>query len=189
MVLRRRSGSSLQAAVLGPATVGGVPTVCVTYDIVVLGSSQPQERWYFSVDVDGSVYLHAREVPGESRVELYDPPLLHVKMPLEVGSTWTASTTIYNNWAGDPPGQLYELVMTVIAEEDVTVPLGAYRALKVEAVEQPAGSSDTITSWFSDGIGIVKLKPSPYLSFNLTAWSGRVPVEPQTWGAIKQLYR
>jgi hypothetical protein len=95
-----------------------------------------------SADEKG-VYLHAG--PGGK----YEPPATTLKYPLRSGATWaerykvggveaTAKATV-----GDPV--------------EVLVGAGWYRAFPVETVITSGGQTAIATTWYAEGVGIVRM--------------------------------
>jgi len=95
---------------------------------------------------DRGVYLH-----GVHNRTL-DPPRTVLRFPVKAGDTWTEK---YKD--GDTPT---EARSTVGDPETVTVPAGKFRAVPVETVIRTAASRNTSTTWYVDGIGVVKMTAS-----------------------------
>jgi hypothetical protein len=102
----------------------------------------------FYSKTDGWVLLHRTSYPqDETGMKIdYSPPKQYLKNPLTVGAKWT--------WAGkDGASESNE----VVGQEWVEVPAGRFRAMKVlSKVSQPEGGTLDRTSWFVDGVGLVK---------------------------------
>jgi hypothetical protein len=78
-----------------------------------------------------------------------DPPRCLLKLPAKPGDTW--------EHAPRPPGRGQPGVYTLKGEEEVEVPAGKYKALRVDAVlEWPDGPRPT-TYWYAPGVGRVKM--------------------------------
>jgi len=79
-----------------------------------------------------------------------DKPLTIIKYPVKNGATWTEEIKIN--------GMDAEVKTTVGDTEDVKVPAGKYKATPHEAVIKIGGQEVKATSWYADGVGIVKQK-------------------------------
>ena len=81
-----------------------------------------------------------------------DRPLTIIKYPVKNGATWTEKLQINGMDA---------TVVTEVGEtEDVKVAAGKYKATPHEATIKIAGQEVKATSWYADGVGIVKQKMS-----------------------------
>jgi hypothetical protein len=97
----------------------------------------------------GWVLLHSEDyIEHEGLKATYDPPKQVLPDPLVAGKKW--------EWSGKDPTQVdqHETNQTV-ALENVTVPAGKFRAMKV-VTEISAGARKTRTNWYADGVGLVK---------------------------------
>jgi len=98
----------------------------------------------------GWVLMHSETYPEhEALVMKYESPKQYLKNPLVAGSEW--------RWKGKDITQTeLEEDNQVTGPEDVTVPAGKFRAMKV--VTKVAGLSTplTRTNWYADGVGLVK---------------------------------
>jgi hypothetical protein len=98
----------------------------------------------------GSVLMHLERYPEHEGLEMkYEPARPHLKNPLVAGSQW--------GWKGKDVTQTdLEEDNQVTGPEDVTVPAGKFRAMKV--VTKVAGTSTpmTKTNWYADGVGLIK---------------------------------
>jgi hypothetical protein len=98
----------------------------------------------------GSVVMHLERYPEHEGLEMkYEPAKPFLKNPLVAGSQW--------GWTGQDVTQTeLEEDNQVTGPEDVTVPAGKFRAMKV--VTRVAGTSSPMikTTWYADGVGLVK---------------------------------
>lgn len=76
-----------------------------------------------------------------------EPPQTIVATPLRSGATW--------DYAGKMAGMDVRQHFEIVAEEDVDVPAGKFRAFHIRG-EQTAPNSTKINRWFANGVGIVK---------------------------------
>jgi len=91
------------------------------------------------------------DVKGERRWEI-DPPACLLKLPHEEGTEWEFHCTAQ-------PGGLVGVHATNAARapEDVVVPAGTYRAVRVEQRGTTNGKETTATFWYAPEIGLVKM--------------------------------
>jgi len=97
----------------------------------------------------GWVLLHHQGYPEHEGLEAkYDPPKQILQNPLVAGTKW--------EWQGKDHTQM-EFVekYQVVGFENVTVPAGKFRAMKV-VCEVAGGARMTRTYWYADGVGLVK---------------------------------
>ena len=99
---------------------------------------------------NGWVLFHAETYPEHEGLQAtYDPPKQFLPNPLVVGQKW--------EWTGKDPTQVeHRESNRVVGVETVTVPAGKFRAMKV--VSEITGASVPLirTSWYADGVGLVK---------------------------------
>ena len=102
----------------------------------------------------------------------FDPPLVFLDLPLEVGKSWYTIA---------PP---YGIVCEVLREESLTVPLGTFDVFVVSVI---------------DLMNFTRLSGEYYLNRELGAlnndgnllagFSGPVGIETSSWGTLKALFR
>lgn len=99
---------------------------------------------------DGWVLLHGERYPEHEGLEAkYDPPKQVLPNPLTVGQKW--------DWTGKDPTQVERNEKnTVTGIEEVTVPAGKFKAMKVVTVTVGGTIPMTKTYWYADGVGLVK---------------------------------
>jgi len=98
---------------------------------------------------EGWVLFHKESYPEHEGLEAtYEPPKQYLPNPLVVGQKW--------EWTGKDPTQVeYRESNRVVATENVTVPAGKFRAMKI--VSEIVGTAPmTRTSWYAEGVGLVK---------------------------------
>jgi hypothetical protein len=98
----------------------------------------------------GWVLFHAQVYPEHEGLQAtYDPPKQLLPNPLVVGQKW--------EWSGKDPTQLeHRESNRVVGVETVTVPAGKFRAMKVVSEITGASAQLTRTSWYAEGVGLVK---------------------------------
>lgn len=84
---------------------------------------------------------------------IYGKPLLRFPLPLAQGMEWVWEGEEYSN------GEKNKVKVSgrAIEEEFVTTKAGSFKAIKLETVvEGSSNSRNTITEWYSNGIGLIK---------------------------------
>jgi hypothetical protein len=98
----------------------------------------------------GWVLFHAESYPEHEGLKAtYEPPKQYLPNPLAVGQKW--------EWTGKDPTQVeHHESSRVVGFENVTVPAGKFRAMKVVSEVSGGSSPITRTNWYADGVGLVK---------------------------------
>jgi hypothetical protein len=78
------------------------------------------------------------------------PPLCILKLPLKSGDKWEVDS--------DVQGQAMKMALTVRESEEVEVPAGKYKAVRVDADGTIAGTQTGVTYWFAPDVGVVKIR-------------------------------
>jgi hypothetical protein len=102
--------------------------------------------WYSKGD---GLVLNHHETYGDKMQAEFLPPKKFLKNPLVDGDTW--------EWAGK--GMMAMPVTeksTVSGPEEITVPAGTFKAMKVEALVTQGGMPVTKTYWYGPNVGLVK---------------------------------
>jgi hypothetical protein len=99
---------------------------------------------------DGWVLLHSENYPEHEGLKAtYEPPKQYLRNPLIAGQKW--------EWTGKDPTQVERHESyRVIGLENITVPAGKFRAMKVISEISSGAAPMTKTSWYADGVGLVK---------------------------------
>jgi hypothetical protein len=99
---------------------------------------------------EGWVLLHAeRYVEHEGLKAEYEPPRKYLSNPLVAGQKW--------EWAGKDPTQVeFHESSHVVGSENVTVPAGKFRTMKVVTNITGASVPKITTNWYAAGVGLVK---------------------------------
>jgi hypothetical protein len=87
----------------------------------------------------------------EETGQKYDPPWCILKLPAKAGDKWTTNTTRpdIGNLASSE---------TIKSVEELTVPAGKLeKTVVVESTSMVAGKTNTVSYWFSDGVGWAKI--------------------------------
>ena len=120
------------------------------------GMTTPQDRWLVS-----SKGLTRLQIAG---VKL-DSPVCVVRLPFKAGENWKVRISGSAQLIRDADGnQMVSSIrretgtVTQVAVEEVVVPAGKYRALRVEMITSPASGKENRQSiWFAPGVGEVKV--------------------------------
>jgi hypothetical protein len=96
------------------------------------------------------VLMHLQRYPEhEGMVAKYEPARQHLPNPLRAGLRW--------EWKGRDPTQTEVTEKSqVIGFENVTVPAGKFRAMKVVSEITGGAAHMTRTYWYAEGVGLVK---------------------------------
>jgi hypothetical protein len=126
----------LTAQVAKHEKVGDV--MCALVEVLAEGKVVATE--HIAVQEDG---IYRYTLQGDK----YDPPLRILKLPPAKGDTWTFETKLKKeNVKGN----------FAVAEVDVTVPLGKYKAYESKSTFKSGDQDITITFWFAKDVGMVK---------------------------------
>ena len=85
------------------------------------------------------------------RLSTYDPPWLSLQRGAAEGSTWAGTTSVETQGNDVETATAEAGWAQTSALEAVTVPVGAYDALRVDV-----GADLGVTSWYAEGVGLVK---------------------------------
>lgn len=98
----------------------------------------------------GWVLIHLERYPEHEGLEMkYEPARQYLKNPLVADAQW--------GWTGKDYTQTdLEEDSQVTGPEDVTVAAGKFKAMKVVTKVAGASAPLTRTSWYADGVGLVK---------------------------------
>jgi len=98
----------------------------------------------------GWVLFHSESYPEHEGLKAtYEPPKQYLPNPLVAGQKW--------EWTGKDPTQVeHHENSRVVGFENITVAAGKFRAVKVVSEVGGGGAPMTKTSWYADGVGLVK---------------------------------
>ena len=96
------------------------------------------------------VLLHSENYPEHEGLKAaYEPPRQYLRNPLVAGQKW--------EWSGKDPTQVERHeTYRVVGLEDITVPAGKFRAMKVVSEISSGPGRMTKTYWYAEGVGLVK---------------------------------
>jgi hypothetical protein len=123
------------------------PDGSIRYLVEMLAGVQVHR--YFSKP-EGWVLLHFEQYPEHQGLEAkYEPPKQYLQNPLVPGFKWKWNGKDYTQqeWAEDN---------TVAEFEEVTVPAGKFRAMKLISLVTGAAHPMTRTYWYAEGVGLIK---------------------------------
>ncbi|MCU0703657.1 MAG: hypothetical protein MUF18_06750 [Fimbriiglobus sp.] len=95
---------------------------------------------------DKGVYRHAMQ--GQK----LETPILAVKYPVKAGTKWTEKVKVM--------GQEADVEFETKDGEKVKVAAGEYTATPVEMVVKAGGQTVNVTTWYAEGVGMVKQEMS-----------------------------
>jgi hypothetical protein len=98
----------------------------------------------------GWVLLHADRYPEHEGLEMkYEPPKQYLQNPLVAGFKW--------QWSGKDYTQMdFSEQNRVVGFENVTVPAGKFRAMRMISEVSGAAHPMIKTYWYAGGVGLVK---------------------------------
>ncbi|HVF72531.1 MAG TPA: hypothetical protein VM940_13065 [Chthoniobacterales bacterium] len=99
---------------------------------------------------EGWVLFHSETYSEHEGLQAtYDPPRQHLPNPPARGQEWS--------WAGKDPTRVDQRESSRVAGlEEVKVPAGKFRAIKVVTEITGGGAAKTRTNWYAPGVGLVK---------------------------------
>jgi hypothetical protein len=115
---------------------------------------------------DGGVLVTMRRAPGgqtrkvlvtETSVQVLsesgkdcDPPITLLKVPAKPGDEWDSTPKAAK--LGTVTGHKSK----VLGEDEIEVPAGTYKAIRVDSVISLSGERHTLSEWYAPGVGLVK---------------------------------
>lgn len=120
---------------------------------VVTTSYTPQESKNYYLKKPGWVMALKTEIPASNYTLDYVEDKNEIMNPLKVGATWE-----YKGKAVASTGeQDWEQSWKVEKVDEVTVPAGKYKAVKVTSVSTVSGNVTNYQMWYVDRVGVVKM--------------------------------
>lgn len=112
---------------------------------------------HFGREEDGpALYAYGASPEGVFRISngsfVYDPPYRLLKLPVKDGEKWESVSPAM----GSAPKYVFKF--TSGTEEEVEVPAGKFKAIRVEAEEETNGLVTRTTYWFAIGLGAIKIR-------------------------------
>lgn len=137
----------------------------------------------FRVDAAGDVLCTGTGASGTGLIDEYhyDPPLLYLDLPLEVGKSWTSHAQLWPSYGEGP--NIVTLTGRVAASGPATVPAGTFEVVVVELIlsGQDYGAAPRT------GYLLLHRQLGPVQG--LVSWTGVVSTPPLTWGSLKAMWR
>lgn len=177
-------------------------TTVLGRDVFVIEFIESEEnqglKSFWSTGPDNDTYLHGFWRQSGWGLA-YDPPILYLDAPLDLGKTWTThfdayslpDTTYDTSWDATlevSEAGIYEVGAGSfpgfgIQEVGETRERSAY-ALDGRLQKNPGRGAD---AWYSEGVGEIQYDRGPL--FTLDSYSGTVASDTETWDGIKALFR
>jgi DUF3108-like len=85
----------------------------------------------------------------------HDPPITLVKLPAKAGAEWDSTPKAAR--LGAVSGHKSK----VVGEEEVEVPAGKFKAIRVDSIISLSGERYTVSQWYVPGVGLVKTQRAP----------------------------
>src|SRR5262249_27108126 len=126
-----------------------------TMQIVKVETIAGQTRARFEVTQMGKKLEHVGEISTSDKgvfLHKIEPPLCLLKYPVTEGQTWRAKSTI--NGVG------FLTICTVGKWEQVEVPAGKFKAIKVRVEYEENAAPFSMEHWFAADVGLVMSKVS-----------------------------
>lgn len=114
---------------------------------IEMTSHSPQESKSYYHKVPGWVYID--KTVGASFTMDYVKDQNYLMNPLAIGKGW--------NYKGTASGMNVTQEWKAVGTEEVTVPAGKYKTIKVESTSDMAGNTTKYTFWYADRVGAVKI--------------------------------
>lgn len=129
------------------------PDGTVVYDLntTLMGplSKSGFDEWY--VKPKGQVKTLRLRTNFDNQMNEYAPVRQYIENPLKVGDTWSWSGRRFKNIDTKETSTVEEV-------EDVEVPAGKFKAMRVVTKVEQGGSPVTKTYWYAPWVGLVRLK-------------------------------
>lgn len=194
------------------STTGGSEVHTVTGQIPLFGDTPWVIEWtgnpgneglsnFWTSEPDGDVHVFGFYIEDDFGV-VYDPPILYVDAPLELGKVWTQTVDLYTYPDLVLQGPL-ELAFEVYEDGVLVVPAGEFPSFGIGQTLPPglleaSGGRDLLgrvigaqtgspaTDWFSSGVGVVQYRSIDL--WQLESLGGPVPTRSSSWGQIKRTF-
>ncbi|HXF82397.1 MAG TPA: hypothetical protein VNN19_06575 [bacterium] len=142
---RAEDGGTITARVVGTKSVGG--RSCAVLETVIERDDRRRVSRVCYEATDDAV--RALETESLGRTIVLDPPRTVLLLPPQAGRAWS--------W--EPPGERVpsRITDTWVAEEEVRVAAGTFRAWKLRTVTVRGDLTVTLFTWYAPGVGIVKI--------------------------------
>jgi hypothetical protein len=124
-------------------------TLCALLEVTRDGKVTASE--HLAVSIDG-VYRHDQTKigkDGKESTQTLKPPLLVLRLPPKKGEKWQVES--------QADGETCRGTYQIAGEEEVKVPAGTYKAVRVASQDlEIGGIKPVVTTYFAPGVGMVK---------------------------------
>lgn len=161
---------------------GPAGTSIFNFERMVNGEVVGTSRGHFVGNDEGDIVWIGPEIGGE--LIPFSSTYVLIDAPLFLGKVWTFETS-HPNWGA------IEFTAEVVAEEWISVAgVGNLYCFKVHYDEVWENVGPRFADrWYADGFGQVQFDDVPELDPFLVTAAVVIPVEEQTWGSVKSMYR
>jgi len=123
------------------------------YNVVQTSYVNGSETLNYFLKKSGWVDILKTEMPASNYSMDFVEDKKDLMNPLKVGASWD-----YKGKAVSGSGtQVWEQTWNVVGVEDVTVPAGSYKAVKVTSTSTVDGNETKYTYWYVDRVGAVRV--------------------------------
>ena len=131
----------------------------------------------FQENADGDIEVVSSSYYSQGAIDPdfydYNPPMLYLDFPLEVGKTWASVSSAHG------------IIGEVLREETVTVPAGTFDVIVVRLINLfPQDWIFAGELYLAPGVGQVLHEGHGLVSFD-----GPVGIQESSWGSVKALFR
>lgn len=186
----------------GVQQVQGIETTILHWQFT--GVMNDYVEQYYTVDIEGNVFIHGGHAVDVGLIASYDPPILYLPSSLALNTEWCSTFQMYEDLEGTiPVGDSLEICFKVYSVDQLTVPAGTFMAYGVGqflpgTLMNPSVERDVFgrrndwigrnaSDWFAEDVGAVYF--NIYQSFELVSWTEPpTPERSTTWGEIKALF-
>lgn len=133
--------------------IAGRETMVIFSDF--FGVTLNQSAGFYSRNEEGDLFFHGSLNLVTSEASVFDPPLLYLDLPLEVGKSWEVDCRVFDNFELEGESEREHLIMTVAKWDAVATPAGVFPAWNTtcEVLEGNGMGTD----WFAPGVGHVRM--------------------------------
>lgn len=201
-------GTDQITTIESPVSIQGVLTTARLQENS--GANEDMFRNFWTRNEEGDLFLHAAQNLGAGLAWRYEPPILYLDAPLEVGKTWTTRFNACEDIGAGPCTEALAITFLVTAEGAITVTAGTFSTFEVQEVEpspdltfgddvrfnllghrlpEDHGASDGgAHDWYADGVGVVRQDVGGE-TLNLVVVNSPTPTLDSTWSTLKSLFQ
>ncbi len=197
-------------AMTGTREVLGVDTVVRHEEIYEGGTVIDLFENFWTSSPDGDLHIHGWVNYMYGAEAAYSPPIMIIDSPLEYDKIWVTQDVQRCDLDGSNCGAPFDVAYIVCFEGEVVVPAGTFLSFGVGSYPPPpsprsaaafrfdlfgrrlsaSGRGFVPSDWYSEDVGVVQYQyyTEPERVMRLQSWQP-TPVEPDSWGRLKALYR